>query len=205
MSTQLTTPHTSDLLVGPPTSDDLLGPTQPVHTINMVRQPHTVRRGSFSQLRPCEDDGRHPGSPASASTLFALSHTVEGTAALLGRLVSAVDEMQASQHAALEQSQRAQEHQAALLQQQKMLTAATLRSELRTYNHMSSQWKPLPLPNGDPFPVAVVSFPRNIRALKDMMTREEICLLARLYEIDVDDGDKRLRDHLAIFLAGLRA
>ncbi|KAJ8473035.1 hypothetical protein ONZ51_g8129 [Trametes cubensis] len=184
----------------PPTPD----PAQPTQAADMVRQPLTSRRCSFSQLRPCEDDARHPGSPANASSLYALGHTVEGTVALLGRLASAVDEMQTSQRATLEQAQRAQEHQAALLQQQKVLTAATLRSELRTYNHMSSQWKPLPLPNGEPFPVGV-PFPRNIRALRDTMTREEICLLAQLYEIEVDDGDKRLRDHLAIFLAGLRA
>ncbi|KAL7278060.1 hypothetical protein ACG7TL_008024 [Trametes sanguinea] len=119
----------------------------------------------------------------------------------LALLVQHMNQLCANQQAALEQAQRASEM---MLQQQRMLTAATLRSELRTFNSMSSQWKPLPLPDGSPFP-ANVRFPRNIRDLKDAMSNEEICALAQLYEIETKDTDRRLRDHLAVFIAGLRA
>ncbi|KAI8976402.1 hypothetical protein BD414DRAFT_496830 [Trametes punicea] len=141
---------------------------------------------------------------ASSEPLDCLGPVSTDCTALLTNLTHAVDEIRWNQQAALEQTQRENAQRAALLQQQRVLTAATLRRELRTYNSMSSCWKPLPLPNGDPFPEGA-PFPRNVRALKQDMPCEDVCRLAQLYDIDVDDGDRRLRDHLAIFLAGLRA
>ncbi|KAI9059444.1 hypothetical protein FKP32DRAFT_1679880 [Trametes sanguinea] len=160
---------------------------------------------SFNNSRMCRDAIVSVSDGALQIQFSAVQHYLPGpqsspdsSSASLALLVQQMNQMCANQQAALEQAQRAHEM---MLQQQRMLTAATLRSELRTYNSMSSQWKPLPLPNGNPFP-ADVRFPRNIRDLKD---NEEICALAQLYEIETKETDKRLRDHLAVFIAALRA
>ncbi|CDO68519.1 hypothetical protein BN946_scf184998.g16 [Trametes cinnabarina] len=126
--------------------------------------------------------------------------TADSTGAL-ATLVQRMEQMCANQQAALEQAQRANEM---VLQQQRILTAVALRSELRAFNGMASQWKQLPLPNGDPFP-AGVPFPRNIRDLKDNMSKEDVCRLAQIYEIEHVEGEKRLRDQLSVFIAGVRA
>nr|VWO99015.1 Extracellular metalloproteinase (EC (Fungalysin) [Ganoderma boninense] len=100
---------------------------------------------------------------------------------LLGDLVRILGETKTQQRLLLEEQRLANAHraalvraqedsvrqQAALVQQQKLATAAAIRAELRTYNSVSSYWKPLPLMNGDPLP-ADVQFPSDPWQLKHM-------------------------------------
>ena len=96
--------------------------------------------------------------------------------------------------------------------------------ELRTYNHISSYWKPLPLMNGDPLP-AGINFPTDVWELKRMSGTAmsgiyrlkgegltfcfaEVALrrLAALYGVgDEESSLENTRDNLSLFLAGKRA
>ncbi|KAL4244441.1 hypothetical protein ABKN59_010226 [Abortiporus biennis] len=71
--------------------------------------------------------------------------------------------------------------QKALLEQQKIRTASTLRSELRSINALSPTWAPLPLLNGDPlpghifFPIDPVTF--------DNMDNSDVDILLSVYHL----------------------
>nr|VWO99034.1 N/A [Ganoderma boninense] len=137
---------------------------------------------------------------------------------LLGDLVRILAETKTQQRLLLEEERLANAHraalvraqedsvrqQAALVEQQKLATAAAIRAELRTYNSVSSYWKPLPLMNGDPLP-ADVEFPSDPWQLKHM-TETAVMRLAELYGVGEEDSNlEGTKDNISLFLSGRRA
>ncbi|KAM5541639.1 hypothetical protein V8D89_004829 [Ganoderma adspersum] len=137
---------------------------------------------------------------------------------LLGDLVRILDETKAQQRLRLEEERAANAHraalvraqeesarqQAALAEQQKLATAAAIRGELRTYNNVSTYWKPLPLMNGDPLPADVL-FPSDPWQLK-RMSETAVRRLAELYGVGEEDSNlEGMKDNLSLFLSGKRA
>ncbi|PIL32565.1 hypothetical protein GSI_05268 [Ganoderma sinense ZZ0214-1] len=137
---------------------------------------------------------------------------------LLGDLVRILDETKTQQRLRLEEERLANAHRAALVraqeelarqqaglvEQQKLATAAAIREELRTYNNVSTYWKPLPLMNGDPLPADVL-FPSDPWQLK-RMTETAVRRLADLYGVGEKDSNlEGTKDNLSLFLSGKRA
>ncbi|KAI0641755.1 hypothetical protein C8Q79DRAFT_291464 [Trametes meyenii] len=78
------------------------------------------------------------------------------------------------------------------------------RGELRAYNKDTTRWRPMPLPDGEPYPANLpFKFPDSVFALGEMPL-QHVRQLASLYGVHDPDMEHKLRDNLAIFIASHR-
>ncbi|KAI0667449.1 hypothetical protein C8Q78DRAFT_994136 [Trametes maxima] len=78
------------------------------------------------------------------------------------------------------------------------------RGELRAYNKETTRWRPMPLPDGEPYPAGLpFNFPESVFSLGEM-SAQHVRILASLYGVNNGEPEQKLRDNLAILIASQR-